>query len=120
MSISAVAACTYTTPDITSQTASLLTPVVHLRVKIKEVLAEVLNSSDTVAAHSIRRLADALWRNMTATELLDSAQELLPQADFVAIQAWTCSHYPILYTTWKEQRKERSEVVARPKWGTFA
>ena len=120
MSISAVAACTYTTPAITSQTASLLTPVVHLRVKIKEVLAEVLESSETEAAQTIRRLSEVIWQGMTATELLDSAQDLLPYTDFIAIKAWTYSHYPIMYTIWREQHKEHSEEVARPKWGTHA
>ena len=62
MSVSVVASCTYSTPDQASQPADTLTPVVHLRIKVKEVLAEVLDSSDT-RKFWILRETYCHWRN---------------------------------------------------------
>ena len=73
-----IAACTYSPSTDTNVAISKLLPVVHIRVRAREILEDILCSSDTDTANSIRQLAAEIWTQSTAVEQLNSAQELLP------------------------------------------
>ena len=102
--LGSIAACTYSTATQASAPTVILLPAVHLRIRAKELLAEVLNSSETTTAQSLKQLAEELWSQSTATEILDSAREIFQPRDFMELRAWTNSHYPILYSIWEQQQ----------------
>ena len=104
--IDSIATCTHSTDTQAGSQTVLLLPVVHLRIRAKEILAEVLNSSETAAAQSLKQLVTEVWGQSTAVEIMDSAQELFQPRDFMELRAWVNSHYPILHAIWEQQQAQ--------------
>ena len=80
---------------------AFLTPVVHLRVRARELLADTLmyeGVSESGRADA-DCLARQLWGNATADSLMRSVQEVLPPDTFRELLGFCRNEYPLLYST---------------------
>ena len=109
--IGSIAACKHSTDTQAGEQPVILLPVVHLRIRAKEILAEALDSSDSAAAWTLRQLSEEIWSQSTATEILNSTQEIFQPRDFMELRAWVNSHYPILHAIWEQQRTHTSNSM---------
>ena len=78
-----------------------LTPVVHLRARARELLADTLlcEGVSEVGRADADCLARQLWGNTTADELTRSVQEALPPDTFRVLLGFCWKEYPLLYST---------------------
>ena len=78
-----------------------LTPVVHLRVRARELLADALMYEGISEAGRADAdcLARQLWGNTTADDLTRSVQEVLPPETFRVLLGFCCREYPLFYST---------------------
>ena len=78
-----------------------LTPVVHLRVRARELLADTLLHEGISEAGRADAdcLARQLWGSATADELMRSVQDVLPPDTFRTLLGFCCKEYPLPYST---------------------
>ena len=81
--------------------ADRLSPIVHLRVRARELLTERLCYEGVSEAGRTQAdaLAGQLWGDLTADSLMRAVKDVLPRDEFLKLLGFCNDKYPLLYST---------------------